>query len=159
MADGRREVLRHSVLDRLSAEVRDSSSGGLRVGVRELKQKVRRDLEWLLNSRRIVGPQVDEMEEVRRSILGYGLPDFSSLSQRSQMDQRLIGELIVETIRTFEPRLGALKVELIPSERIDDFRMRYRIDAVLHIEPIREPITFDTFFESDTGGFQVEAVD
>ena len=47
-----RDVLRHSVLDRLAQTGSGRRQSDLRIGVEELKQSVRRDIEWLLNSRR-----------------------------------------------------------------------------------------------------------
>ena len=41
---------------------------------------MRRDLEWLLNSRRIFDFPEDELKEVNRSAYMYGLPDLSMLT-------------------------------------------------------------------------------
>ncbi len=51
--------------------------------VRMVKDAVRRDLEWLLNSRRTIEPAPPELAELRRSVYHYGLPDISSLTQDS----------------------------------------------------------------------------
>jgi len=141
-------VLRASVLDRLLAG--ESSTGGRGVhdqlGVRELRSAVARDLEWLLNSRRWVTWDLEELEEARESILTYGVPDFSTYSWRNQGDAKSISKVLEEVIRRFEPRLlpGSIRVELLPSGDVDDFQIRFRIDAVLYVEPIREPVSFDT---------------
>ena len=75
-----------SVLDRLidhepnlSTEAPKSRSGSLH----ELKQAVRRDLEWLLNTRCHGDESVDDDLECRRSVAFYGLPDIMGMSPKS----------------------------------------------------------------------------
>ena len=55
--------------------------------MRLLKSAVRRDLEWLLNSRRIFDPPEDELKEVNRSAYMYGLPDLSLLTMATSGDR------------------------------------------------------------------------
>ena len=43
-----------------------------------------RDLEWLLNTRRIVDPAPDACTEVQNSVYHFGLPDITSLSAESE---------------------------------------------------------------------------
>jgi type VI secretion system protein ImpF len=153
-------VLRASVLDRLLAG--ESSTGGSGVhdhlGVRELRNAVARDLEWLLNSRRWVTWDFEELEEARESILTYGVPDFATYSWRNQGDAKTISKVLEEVIRRFEPRLlpGSIRVELLPSGDVDDFRIHFRIDAVLYVEPIREAVSFDTDVDLDRSWIDVK---
>jgi len=51
--------------------------------VRELKRALRRDLEWLLNTRRIVEPAPEGFNELRESLYHFGLPDVTSASAES----------------------------------------------------------------------------
>ena len=46
--------------------------------VRLMKSAVRRDLEWLLNTRRIFPEPHESLKEVNRSLYNYGLQDLSS---------------------------------------------------------------------------------
>src|ERR1700722_18345008 len=55
--------------------------------VRALKQGVRRDLEWLLNTRRNPDDPEFSRVETENSVYNYGLPDFSSYSIASPKDQ------------------------------------------------------------------------
>src|ERR1700676_3350694 len=61
--------------------------------VRHLKAAVRRDLEWLLNTRRNPEPAPESMEQLSQSLYNYGLPDFSAFSLNSTKDR---GRLLVE---------------------------------------------------------------
>jgi type VI secretion system protein ImpF len=154
-----RTIIRPSVLDRLLA---GESPGGGRsvheaVGVRELRAAIARDLEWLLNSKRWIPWELEELEEVRESILTYGVPDFSTHSWRSQSDSQDIARIIEEVIRRFEPRLlpRSVHVEMLPTSDVDDFRLRFRIDAILQVDPISEAVSFDTDIDFDSTSIQV----
>jgi len=156
---GRIQILRPSVLDRLlDREAR--GTGRPEIGLRELKAAVARDLEWLLNTKCVLceDPRLKELPEARHSILGYGIPDFSSASWRSYSDAQRICAQLGAAVRTFEPRLlpSTVRVSVLPNQSVDDFRMRFRIEATLHVEPISEPVYFDSSVEMDTGAIQVE---
>src|SRR5580704_3209129 len=55
--------------------------------VRILRSAVRRDLEWLLNSRRCPDDPGSAMPETENSVFNYGLPDFSTYAIASAKDQ------------------------------------------------------------------------
>ena len=72
-----------AVLDRLidrEPENRVEAPLSRAQSVRLLKSAVRRDLEWLLNTRRIADEPEEGFREVNRSLYLYGLPDFSAYS-------------------------------------------------------------------------------
>jgi type VI secretion system protein ImpF len=154
-----RDSVRASILDRL---IGSESIGPRGVyewgGARELRAAVARDLEWLLNTKAwLPYDNVEGMTEARESILTYGVPDFSTRSWRSHSDSREIARAIETVIRRFEPRLVArsVKVEIIPSDDVADFRLKLRIDGHLHVDPISEPVSFDSDIDFDSGSFSV----
>jgi type VI secretion system protein ImpF len=154
------EILRPSFLDRLIERPRpgdQSSFSG--IGVRELKRAVARDLEWLLNTRVWLPWSLEELEEAHASILSYGMPDLSVYSWAHPSDAQTIAEIIERTVRTFEPRLlsHSVKCSVSPSEGIADFSLRIRIEAVLHVEPITEPVAFDSGIDIEGGGLRIES--
>ncbi len=120
----------------------------------ELKQAVRRDLEWLLNTRCHIETLDDRLEEAPRSVAFYGLPDFTGVSVKSPIEQRRMTSAIESALKTFEPRFLDLRVELEPVDNIDR-QLRFRIEATLDIEPTPEPIVFDSVLQAGTGGFSV----
>lgn len=146
-----------SVLDRLldfepnlSSEAPKSRSKSLR----DLKTSVRRDLEWLLNSRQNVWEIPDNLEEINNSIAVYGLPDFTGASAKSSAEQKRLVKQIETAIKIFEPRFLDLKVTLEPSNTLERL-LRFRIDARLDVKPIPEPISFDTVFQFGSSEFSV----
>jgi len=118
---------------------------------------VERDLEWLLNTIIWLPYELGSLPETRSSILTYGIPDFSGRSWRSDSDSRAIRSSIEYAIRTFEPRLlaGSVHVEILPLERVDEMRLQFRIDAILDVEPFKEPVSFDSTVDLDSGAIRI----
>ncbi len=120
------------------------------------RASVRRDLEWLLNTRRTPEPAPAHLGEVRDSVFHYGLPDLTSLSADSpEAHQRLLRE-VEEAIRTFEPRLTQVKVTIRPHEGSQRHRIRFLVEGLLRLDPEPERIAFDTVLEVSSGTISVE---
>ena len=146
-----------SVLDRLvdfepksSSEAPKSRSKSLA----ELKQSVRRDLEWLLNTRRYAGEIDEHLEEVNNSVVVFGLPDFTGMSAKSDPELKRLTQSVEKAIKTFEPRFLNLKVTLEPVNNTDRM-LKFRIEAQLNVEPSPEPVAFDTILQLGSGDFAV----
>jgi type VI secretion system protein ImpF len=155
-------ILTHSVLDRVAGTGEGPTrSTRLAIGVDDLRRAVRRDLEWLLNTRRVLGDEYEGLEEVSTSHLAFGLPDLSLFSRTSKLDSRAVCGLIEAAIAAFEPRMekGSVKVDFVESSSVDDFSMHFRIRGVLHVEPITEPVVFDTALDPHNGTLRVEDVE
>lgn len=123
--------------------------------LRELKISVRRDLEWLLNSRSFPEDIDERLEEVRRSVLVYGLPDITGISAKSHVEQKRLSDALENALKIFEPRFLNLKVTLEPVNNIDRM-LKFRIEAQLNVEPSPEPIAFDTVLQLGSGEFEVK---
>lgn len=146
-----------SILDRLldyepgeSREAAKSRSNS----VRELRQAVRRDLEWLLNTRSLLHRDDGGLEESRRSVAFFGLPDFTGVTAQSPLEQKRLIESLETAIRNFEPRFLNVKVILEPLNVLDR-QLRFRIEAQLDVEPTPEPIAFDSVLQIGNGGFAI----
>src|SRR6266542_5705646 len=75
-----------SVLDRLldyEPEITREPIASHSKSLRQLKQSVKRDLEWLLNTRQVAGGLPPGLKEINRSVAAYGLPDFTVISIRN----------------------------------------------------------------------------
>lgn len=146
-----------SVLDRLidyepgnSSEAAASRSKNLR----HLKEAVRRDLEWLLNTRQVAGLPPD-LKEVNNSLAAFGLPDFANRSGGHIDDQKRMRSDIEDAIRMFEPRLQDVVVSLQPSHSTERL-MHFRIDGRLNVDPAPEPISFDTVLQLVSGQYVIK---
>jgi len=143
-----------SVLDRLidrepgnTAEAPLSRAQSVRI----LKSAVRRDLEWLMNTRCNLTDPGESLREVSRSLYLFGLPDFSTYSMSSPGDHARLLRQIVVAIKLFEPRLGNVRIVPLENTVIGLQRLRLRIDAMLLMDPAPEPVSFDAFIELRSG--------
>lgn len=123
----------------------------------DLKQSVRRDLEWLLNSRSHTLDIDAGLVEVNKSVAVYGLPDFTSLSVKNHTELKRMTRALETAIRTFEPRFLDLRVTLEPSN-YGDKQLKFRIEAKLDVEPTPEHIAFDTIIQTGGSDFKVKEV-
>jgi type VI secretion system protein ImpF len=156
---GSTSVLRPTLLDRLIEPLGGASHPG--IGLRELKRSVARDLEWLLNARNemIRSPELANLSEARASVLTYGVPDNSTSSRSSKNDRARVRREIANAVRVFEPRLVPATVvisDLEESSDLADSSLRFRIEGTLHVEPITEPVFFDSSVELATGEFKID---
>lgn len=143
-----------SLLDRLT----DPESAGTAIltgySVDDMYSAVLRDLEDLLNTVHTARNVAPELNEVRDSIVAYGLPDLASV-EASGADQRAaIGRTIRKAIERFEPRLRAVRVNLVKQDDEVKLSLKFRIDARLAVDPAPD-VAFDTILEVGTGKYLV----
>jgi type VI secretion system protein ImpF len=147
-----------SVLDRLiDLEPRSSleSPKSRSTSLKELKQSVARDLEWLLNSRQMVVDIPETLEEVNRSLAVYGLPDVVGMDVENPNEQIRLIRAIENALAIFDPRFTDPKVTLEPISNVDRV-LKFRIEAILDVEPTPEPVVFDTVLQMGTCDFLVK---
>lgn len=159
--------LKLSILDRiigLDPETNRSKTVSVhyRITLPDIEEALHRDLTFLLNTRRAEEVIPTEFSEAARSIVTFGLPDFTGCSALDRTEQERIRKEIENAIRTFEPRLSNVTVSMDrpgktggapkPSEPM----LRYHVRALLNIEPEPEPVLFDAVLEPDSGRVAVE---
>ncbi|MFL6468880.1 MAG: type VI secretion system baseplate subunit TssE [Pyrinomonadaceae bacterium] len=146
-----------SILDRLIDDDPNMSQDPPRsqsASLTELKQAVRRDLEWLLNTRCHLENIDGSLEEAPKSVAFYGLPDFTAASAKSAGEKDRMIKAIESALTYFEPRFSGLKVSLEPVSNVDR-TLKFRIEATLEIEPTPEAVVFDTVLQLGSGNFAV----
>ncbi|HEY0784489.1 MAG TPA: type VI secretion system baseplate subunit TssE [Acidobacteriaceae bacterium] len=152
MAKAPELLVTQSVLDRLSTS--DDFPTTRAQSIRALRDSIKRNLEWLLNTRR---PPIDGIEDyplARHTVIYYGLLDLGSLSLSSTEDQRRLQQVIADTIAYCETRLTAVQVKLVDSE-LERKKLRFHIEARMQMKPLPEEIAFDTVLDLATGEYQV----
>lgn len=123
--------------------------------VQVLKAAVRRDLEWLLNTRRVIEPAPEGAVELPTSLYHFGLPDISSMSADSPDVTLQLRRYLEEVIATFEPRLTNVHVTLAQDDEGGARELRFVIDGLLRMDPSPEHVQFDTVLQSASGKFDV----
>lgn len=150
--------VRPSVLDRL---IDDDPASNVEPAltrsqsVRQFKTALRRDLEWLLNARRIITPVPDECEELAHSVYTFGLPDITSMSKDSRESFERLARLIQSAIDAFEPRLSDITVKLEQSDTSLLRDAHFVIDGILQLDPMPERVLFDTR-QDERGAMKVQ---
>lgn len=155
-------TITNSVLDRLidlEPGNRLENSLSRAQSVRLLRSAVRRDLEWLLNTRRIADAPEEGLREVNRSVYVYGLPDLSTLSMATAADRNKLTRQILTAIALFEPRLAGVRVAIVEAADAAKKEARLRIEAMLRMDPVPEPIFFDTVIDLKTGNCRLPGGD
>jgi len=124
--------------------------------VRQLKGSLRRDLEWLLNTRRTPDPAGDEYRETSTSLFNYGLPDITTFSWDNSRDRTRLARFIEDVVHTFEPRITRLKVVPLEAESGSRHVLRFQIEGLLQMDPAPEHVSFDTVLQLTSGEYQIK---
>jgi type VI secretion system protein ImpF len=146
-------LVTQSVLDRLT-QIDDWPSTRAQ-SVRFFREALKRDLEWLLNTRKPPLPELDSWPAARDTVINFGLPDITSLGLMSAADHRSLRLAIESCLRVFEPRLTDVHVTLESSDTADR-RLRFHIEGNMKLDPAPEEISFDTVLELSSGEYKVK---
>ncbi len=123
-------------------------------GFSQIKASVIRDLENLLNTKSQILPIPDAFQALKDSVFTYGLPDYTSHNPKSPSTRLQLCHEIEAAISRFEPRLQNVVVR-IEAAKQDERSIRLRINAFLVVDPLNEPVTFDTFFDMNKGEYKI----
>jgi len=123
--------------------------------IKELRESVRRDLEFLLNTRKRCGEQSVEWADLEYNVLNYGIPDATGINMESEDARDEFAKVIERIIAKFEPRFKSVSITVSNANSIDR-TFRFRIDALLKVEPAVKPIVFDSSLEPVTRSFSVK---
>jgi type VI secretion system protein ImpF len=83
------------------------------------------------------------------------LPDVTSLSADSMETRRLLLRQVEECLRQFEPRLASVRVSEAESKNESSRQLRFVVEGMLQLDPVPEPVVFDTVLDSSSGHFNV----
>jgi len=146
-------LVTQSILDRITA-VEDWPATRSQ-SLRFFKESLKRDLEWLLNTRQPPLPELADYPLAKASVVNYGLPDITSLGLSSASDHRRLRVAIDTCLKNFEPRLMDVRVTLQGSDTTDR-RLRFHIEGNMKLDPAPEEISFDTVLELASGEYKVK---
>jgi type VI secretion system protein ImpF len=151
------ERLQPSLLDRLTDDEPDKqleSRDRRVVSNRQLRAAVLRDLEWLLNVARQPDQELlDEFPEAAKSVLFYGVPDFTGVTSSSVSSEQ-IESVVIEAIERFEPRLmpGTVRVRAVVDEAsMDHHAVCFEIAGDLWASPAPDHLYLRTELDLETG--------
>jgi len=148
-----------SVIDRLSDE-QPGLAGDPQLtreeSERRFRAAVRRDVEWLLNTRRTMEPAPNWCPETRHSVYEYGLADTTGIAVSTAEGRKTLLATIQSTIERFEPRLTNTVVRLVDGGSGNmPLEVHFIIQATLLMDPSPEQVVFDTVLEVGRGEYEV----
>ena len=159
MPSNRETRVQLSVLDRLlddEPKNTDEAQPTRSQTIARLKDALRRDLEWLLNTRAFPEEIEEELEETGASVFTYGLPDFSSLTAGSLQTKTRLERALQRALEVFEPRLLNVAVKAVDSDEKGEKRIiRFLISGWLHMSPAPLQVSFDTRLQLARGEYRV----
>ena len=122
--------------------------------LKEIKDCVKRDLDWLLNAH-CYAPAEDLLSypQVMNSVVNYGLPDLAGVTA-SSVNLNELEKAMKQAIERFEPRLMShtLKVKLIEdTEAMSHNALTFEIESELWSEPVPIHLRLRTELELENG--------
>jgi type VI secretion system protein ImpF len=120
-----------------------------------MKQSLARDLEVLLNTRKLLDGETEGYPRSADSLLNFGIMDLTSVSVHDSRSLRGLQDHLRKSIERFESRLGGVKISLEPGKE-GPRSIRFRVDAVLRLQPGRPPVTFDATLQMGTNACTVQ---
>lgn len=138
-----------TLFDKLLGEQPSKTINGAvtRLTMEQVKDSVASDLEALLNTRAVIFEDtLQAFPECNRSIMSYGLSDFSGLSLASVDDRTFVCRSLERTIARHEPRLRNVRATLEVSQNSIN-KLYFGITALLVISESKEPVSFDAMLQ------------
>jgi type VI secretion system protein ImpF len=159
-----KERLQPSLLDRLTddePELRTEGSDKRVLSLPRLRESVRRDIGWLLNTPNLASLlDLDEYPQVQSSTLNFGIPDLAGRTA-SSLDKPGLTKLLKRAILDFEPRLlkRSVKVRLLTDpDSHNPNAVCFVIEADLWSQPLPLRLYFRTEVDLEDGEAKVSEV-
>ncbi len=156
------EALTPSIFDRLldydpqrQVEVQSSRNQI----IRDLRESVRRDLEYLLNTRQSCEKLASKWDNLKYSVINFGIPDYTGANLSNEEDRVQFAKLIEKIILANETRFKTVSIKVLSTDNTVDRTFRFRIDALLKVEPAVKPVVFDSSLEPVTRNFFVRDIE
>jgi type VI secretion system protein ImpF len=146
-------LITQSLLDRLTdmdqwPETRSAS-------ISMYRESLKRDVEWLLNTRQPVIPELEGYPATAASVLNFGLPDIHSFDGSKGKEQNALTVALEKCIRIFEPRIDQPRVFLTRTDLLSR-SLKFHIEGQIVYENMNEDIKFDTTLELISGEYEVK---
>ena len=157
--------LRASLLDRLTDDrpgQRSVEPDRGAADMESMRTSVLRDLSWLFNTGSFVpAEEIEEFEEVKRSVINYGVRELSGLST-SGLDAVALEKEIKRAIIDFEPRIvgQTLRVKVVtPDDDRTYATLAFEITGQMWADPAPIRIALHSDIDLDSGQVTVEDSD
>jgi type VI secretion system protein ImpF len=153
----REDLFHKSILNRLIDldPLNNEPANHTSASFREVEDMVLADLEKLLNTRQSLVDIPASCPQAKKSLLTYGLSDFTAENPRSNTVQQSLCQEVTRKIALFEPRLRNVTVRIDPNSSHQG--LNFKISATIDVAPFKEAVFFDTFLDPNKGHFTVKS--
>ena len=151
--------LQTSILDRLIDDAPELGRDPPMTRTQEMvaiRNGFRRDLEALLNTRRLCRSPAKEHAMLHQALPAYGVEDFVGAPLATFEQRQQLATAVEATIKAFEPRFLSVTVTMMKARDLDERRQTIRIEAVAQLEHGPEPVVFESALDPTTRSFRVD---
>jgi len=126
--------------------------------VNQFQERLRADLELLLNARARWNAFPETLSHTRDSVLNYGLPDISTVNLLEAQSQARFCNQLANAIERFEPRVEHVVVTLKDPGNHSNRAVSFVIEARVRQSNGYHELLFDSHLEPDTQRLNIETV-
>jgi len=124
---------------------------------RRLKEYVKRDLAWLLNTVNLESVvDLDSCPRVAESVLNFGMPDLTGTTVNN-INTKLLERKVVDTILKFEPRIieKSLSVRISKKDEMSNRALQFEIECDIWAQPVPEHVRLNSELDLTSGSFDL----
>ena len=125
------------------------------INSRQLRECVKRDLAWLLNSGRLEDVvDLSAFPNVAESVLNFGIPDLTGLIA-STLDTQTLERKLAKIICRFEPRIlkRTLRISISTSEAMSGNALQFDIECDVWGQPAPERLYLHSEIDLENSSF------
>ena len=153
MARSRPEnLVTQSLLDRLREHEQWPETRNASIAM--FRESLKRDMEWLLNTRQPILPELEDFPRTKKSVIRFGFPDVLTFGSSAGKDPAALVRALEECIRLYEPRIKNPSVELARTDAASR-SLKFHVLGRISYEDMEEEIKFDTVLELIRGEYEV----
>ena len=125
-----------------------------REAVKRYEDSVRRDLEWLFNSRRIKDDRLVRYPELQTSVFCYGIPDLNSEDPSRTHDKDELLHNMEDAVARFDRRLRDVNIEF-GTQVLGSHLLHFHISGVVMMDPVPAEVAFQSSLDPINGECKV----
>jgi len=133
---------------------RQANKARTREAVKRYEDSVRRDLEWLFNSRRVKDDRLAKYPELQSSVFCYGMPDLNSEDPSRTHDKDELLHNMEDAVARFDRRLCDLTIEF-GSPVLGSHLLHFQISGVVMMDPVPAEVAFQSSLDPIIGECKV----
>ena len=125
-----------------------------REAVKRYEDSVRRDLEWLFNTRRVKDDRLARYPELQTSVFCYGIPDLNSEDPSRTHDQDELLHNMEDAVARFDRRLRNVTIEF-GNQVLGSHLLHFHISGVVMMDPVPAEVAFQSSLDPINGECKV----